>query len=395
MAHRLYLGAGVSVSALDSTADGRMSFLSAIGLMSGTSYDGVDVALINTDGEQIGRIGPTGCRPYTEEERTLLRRAMAQAANLVDRTERSGSLADAEALVTQSHAEAVETFLAANGIAAADIAVIGFHGQTVLHDPDRRLTVQLGSGEALASRLGTQVVYDFRAADVAAGGQGAPFMPVFHRALIRLLGEEGPIGVLNIGGVANLTFVAADELIAFDTGPGNALIDDFLRLRTGSPCDADGCAAAAGRVDETAVDRVLAHPFFEKPPPKSLDRNAFHHWVAQNEMLAGKSVEDGAATLTALTAAAIARATKLLPCRPASFIAAGGGIRNPVLMRMLAGCLTPATIRTADSVGWSGDALEAQGFAYLAVRSLKGLPISFPSTTGVPRPMTAGVLARP
>jgi anhydro-N-acetylmuramic acid kinase len=375
--------------------DRRMSWLSAIGLMSGTSYDGVDVALINTNGEEIGRVGPTGYRPYTEEERQLLRRAMAQAVNLADRTERPGSLADAEALVTQSHAEAVEALLAANGMMSGDIAVVGFHGQTVLHDPGRRLTVQLGQGDALASRLGIPVVHDFRAADVAAGGQGAPFMPVFHRAMVRMLDERRPTGVLNIGGVANLTYVDGDELIACDTGPGNALIDDFLRLRTGSPHDTDGRAAAAGRVDETAVARVLAHPFFAKPPPKSLDRNAFHHWVAEDEKLAGKSVEDGAATLTAVTAAAIARATRLLPRMPASFIAAGGGIRNPVLMRMLAERLAPSTITTADAVGWSGDALEAQGFAYLAVRSLNGLPISFPATTGVPQPMTGGVLARP
>jgi anhydro-N-acetylmuramic acid kinase len=372
-----------------------MASVSAIGLMSGTSYDGVDVALIETDGEAIGGLGPTGLRPYDEEERALLRRAMAQAVNLPDRDERPGCLVEAERLVTRSHAEAVETFLAANGLSPDDIAVIGFHGQTVLHDPDRRLTVQLGWGEALAGRLGIPVVHDFRAADVAAGGQGAPLMPVFHRALTRLIGAEGPTGLLNIGGVANVTYIADEELIAFDTGPGNALIDDFLRLRSGAPYDADGRAAAAGRVDESAVERILAHPFFAKPPPKSLDRNAFHHWVAQDEKLGGKSVEDGAATLTAVTAAAIARAAQLLPRKPATFIAAGGGIRNPALMRMLSERLAPATVRTADTVGWSGDALEAQGFAYLAVRSLKGLPISFPGTTGVPQPMTGGVLAEP
>jgi anhydro-N-acetylmuramic acid kinase len=265
----------------------------------------------------------------------------------------------------------------------------------VLHDPGRRLTVQLGQGDALARRLGIPVVHDFRAADVAAGGQGAPFMPVFHRAMVRMLEERRPTGVLNIGGVANLTYVDGDALIACDTGPGNALIDDFLRLRTGSPHDTDGRAAAAGRVDEMAVARILAHPFFAKPPPKSLDRNAFHHWVAEDEKLAGRSVEDGAATLTAVTAAAIARATTLLPRMPTGFIVAGGGIRNPVLMRMLTERLAPSTILTADAVGWSGDALEAQGFAYLAVRSLNGLPISFPATTGVPQPMTGGVLARP
>jgi anhydro-N-acetylmuramic acid kinase len=372
-----------------------MDRICAIGLMSGTSYDGVDVALINTDGEAIGRLGPTLYRPYAEEERQLIRRAMAQAANLAERSARPGGLADAEALVTRSHAEAVESLLAANGMQAADVGVAGFHGQTVLHDPGRRLTVQLGDGPALARRLGIAVVHDFRAADVAAGGQGAPFMPVFHRALARALETSRPIAVLNIGGVANLTFIDGEELIACDTGPGNALIDDFLRLRTGRSHDAEGRAAAAGRVDEAAVARVLAHPFFDQPAPKSLDRNAFHHWIAENEKLAGKSVEDGAATLTAVTAAAIARAARLLPRMPATFIAAGGGIRNPVLMRMLAERLAPASLTTADAVGWSGEALEAQGFAYLAVRSLHGLPLSFPGTTGVPRPMPGGVLARP
>jgi anhydro-N-acetylmuramic acid kinase len=372
-----------------------MAWMSAIGLMSGTSYDGIDVALINTDGEEIGRLGQTLYRPYSEDERQLIRRAMAQSANLAGRSERPGELARAEALLTQSHAEAVETFLAANGMAAGDIGVVGFHGQTVRHDPQRRLTVQLGDGAALARRLGIPVVHDFRAADVAAGGQGAPFMPVFHRAMVRLVQEPPPVAVINIGGVANLTYIDGDDLIACDTGPGNALIDDLMRLRTGSSHDVDGRTAAAGRADETAVARLLADPFFDRPPPKSLDRNAFHHRIAQDETLAGKSVEDAAATLTALTAAAIARATELLPRPPASFIAAGGGVRNPVLMRMLRERLAPATLKTADSLGWSGDSLEAQGFAYLAVRSLNGLPLSYPGTTGVPRPTTGGVLARP
>jgi anhydro-N-acetylmuramic acid kinase len=372
-----------------------MAWLSAIGLMSGTSYDGVDVALINTNGEEIGRLGPTLYRPYGEDERALLRHAMTAAANLADRAERPGLLADAETLVTHSHAEAVEAFLAANGMAASDIAVVGFHGQTVLHDPGRRLTVQLGDGKALARRLCIPVVYDFRAADVAAGGQGAPFVPVFHRAMVRLLDERGPVAVLNIGGVANLTYVDGEALVACDVGPGNALIDDFMRLRAGSPHDGEGRAAAAGQVDEAAVAHILTHPFFGKPPPKSLDRNAFHHWIAADAKLAGKSLEDGAATLTALTAAAIARSIGLLPRAPENFIVAGGGIRNPVLMRMLAERVAPARVKTADAVGWAADSLEAQGFAYLAVRSLNGLPLSFPTTTGVPEPMTGGVLARP
>jgi anhydro-N-acetylmuramic acid kinase len=269
---------------------------------------------------------------------------------------------------------------------------VGFHGQTVLHRPAAGLTVQLGNGSALAARLGIPVVYDFRGADVAAGGQGAPLVPVFHRALVRKLERRHPVGVVNLGGVANVSFVDGDDLIAFDTGPGNALIDDFVRQRAGCPRDDDGRAAAAGTVDEAAVARVLAHPFFAEPPPKSLDRNALGDWIADVARLADKSTEDGAATLTAITAAAVARASKLLPRPPASWIAAGGGTHNPTLMRMLAQGLAPSEIETAGAVGWSAEALEAQAFGYLAVRSLKGMPITFPKTTGVPQPMHGGVL---
>jgi len=221
-------------------------------------------------------------------------------------------------------------------------------------------------------------------------------VPVFHRAMLRLLKRPNPVGVLNLGGVANVTFInGSAELVACDTGPGNALIDDFVRLRTGQPQDDEGRTAAAGKVDEDAVARVLTHPFFSKPPPKSLDRNAFRHWVAEEGRLAAKSTQDGAATLTAITAASVACATTLLPRPPVAWIVAGGGTRNPTLMRMLAQHLAPAPIETATAVGWSADALEAQAFAYLAVRTLRGLPLTFPATTGVPRPLTGGILARP
>ena len=374
-----------------------MSSICAIGLMSGTSYDGVDVALIKTDGETIDRVGPTGYRPYSEQERAVLRRAIAAGANLslANRAERPRILADAEELVTDMHAEAVEAFLAANGMPPSEVSVIGFHGQTVLHRPDRGMTVQLGNGRALAARLGIPVVYDFRAADVAAGGQGAPVVPVFHRAMVRMLKEPHPIAVLNVGGVANVTFIDRDrDLVAFDTGPGNALIDDFLRSRTGQMQDDEGRIAAAGKVDEAAVERVLTHPFFARRPPKSLDRNDFRHWVNEEARLADKSTEDGAATITAITVAAVVRATTILPGKPASWIVAGGGTRNPTLMKMLVERLKPAKVKTALDVGWSADALEAQAFAYLAVRSLKGLPLTFPATTGVPRPMTGGIIVR-
>jgi len=364
----------------------------AIGLMSGTSLDGVDIALLETDGERIAAFGPTGYRPYTDDERGLLRQALAEGVGLTARDERPGVLAEADAFVTNAHAETVETFLRDTGIARSDVAVVGFHGQTVLHRPAHRLTVQIGDGAALARRLGMTVAFDFRAADVAAGGQGAPLVPVFHQALARTLDRPHPIAVLNVGGVANITWVDGGDPIACDTGPGNALIDDFMRARTGAPLDRDGDQAARGRVDEAFVARVLAHAFFNQPCPKSLDRNAF---AFANIGLPDFSVADGAATLSALTAAAVARVVPLLPQAPQSFIVAGGGARNPTLMRMLAERLKPARVETAHAIGWASDSLEAQAFAYLAVRTLNGLPITFPKTTGAPRPMTGGVVARP
>jgi len=365
----------------------------AIGLMSGTSQDGVDVALIETDGDVITRFGPTAYRTYSKAERALLRDATTAAAGITERNARPDIIAQAEARVNEAHAEAVETFLAANDIKAGDVTVVGFHGQTLLHRPERGLTVQIGDGRALSARLGIPVVYDFRAADVAAGGEGAPLAPMYHRALVHRLDRAPPVAVLNVGGVANITYIDGDDLIACDTGPGNALLDDFLRQRADKLLDTDGRMAQAGAVDEAAIARLLTHPFFAKPPPKSLDRNDFRDFVGNG--LDGCSVEDGAATLTALTAASVARIVPLLPRVPKSFIVSGGGARNPTLMRMLAERLAPARVETADDVGWSIDALEAQAFAYLAVRSLRGEPISLPTTTGAPRPLCGGVLARP
>lgn len=365
----------------------------AIGLMSGTSQDGVDVAAIETDGDTITRFGPTAYRSYAKPERDLLRRATAAAVELTDRGARPDVVAAAEQLVTNAHAEAVETFLAANGIVPGDVAVVGFHGQTLIHRPERRLTLQIGDGQALAARLGIAVVYDFRAADVAAGGQGAPFSPLFHCALVKRLDREGPVAVVNIGGVANLTFIDGDTVIACDTGPGNALIDDLVRTRTGKLLDTDGALAQSGRVDEAAIERLLAHPFFALPPPKSLDRNEFKSFIGA--AFDSCDVADGAATLTALTAAAIARVLPHLPRAPKTWIVSGGGARNATLMRMLAARVAPAKVETGHDAGWSVDSLEAQAFAYLAVRSLRGLPLSLPTTTGCPHPLTGGVLMRP
>jgi anhydro-N-acetylmuramic acid kinase len=368
----------------------------AIGLMSGTSLDGVDVALIETDGEAIQNLGPTGYRPYGRAEREVLAQALDDAVALTRRDERPGVLAEAERLVTDAHAEAVEHFLGQHGIGRRQIDVIGFHGQTVLHRPESRLTVQLGDGAALASRLGMQVVHDLRAADVAAGGQGAPLVPVYHRALVRGTGRNGPVAVLNLGGVANVTLVDGErEPAACDLGPGNALLDDFMKARTGEAIDRDGRVAAAGKVDHGRVERLLAHPFFARPAPKSLDRNDFRHWVAERGGLEDLSTADGAATLTALTAAGVASILPWLASRPLSWIVAGGGARNPTLMKMLAARLAPARVDGAGDLGWSSDHVEAQAFAYLAVRSLRGLPLTFPATTGVATPLSGGVLSRP
>jgi anhydro-N-acetylmuramic acid kinase len=363
--------------------------------MSGTSLDGVDVALIETDGERIADVGPAFCRPYDDDERELLLQALIAAPTLTDRTARPGVLARAEDLVTRAHGDAVEEFLARNGQPAVDL--IGFHGQTVLHRPGERLTVQIGDGAALARRLGRPVVYDFRAADVAAGGQGAPLVPVFHRALAETLAQEKniekPIAVLNIGGVANVTFIDDhNDPVACDTGPGNALIDDFMRVRTGRAFDNAGETAARGKVDEAFVARVLADPFFDQPPPKSLDRNAFAYAALD---LPDYSDADGAATLAALTARAVARVVPHLPRPPKTWIVAGGGARNRTIFVMLERWLSPATIKTADAIGWSADALEAQAFAYLAVRRMKELPITFPTTTGVAQPLVGGLVAAP
>jgi anhydro-N-acetylmuramic acid kinase len=376
------------------TKDERVQALTAIGLMSGASLDGVDVALLETDGEGIGRLGPSGHRAYSEAERALIQRAIADAADLRDRSARPGCLDQAETMITAAHAEAVEAFLTKNGLRASAIAVVGFDGQTVLHAPERLLTVQLGAGRALAARLRIPVVYDLRAADVAAGGQGAPLAAVFHRALVRSLGAPLPIGVINLGGIANLTYVGANDLVAFDTGPGSGLIDDVVRQRTGVTCDRDGKLAASGRVDEGALARLLAHAYFTRRPPKSLDRTAFDAWLKRVGGLAGISVEDAAATLTAFTAKTLGRAAFMLPRPPVSFIVAGGGARNPILMRRIADELAPARIQSADAVGWSAVALEAQALGYLAVRSLRSLPLTFPDTTGVATSTNGGVLVR-
>ncbi|MFS0736238.1 anhydro-N-acetylmuramic acid kinase [Sphingomonas sp. 1P06PA] len=359
----------------------------AVGLMSGTSLDGIDAALIETDGD--GVVKPIAFRsdPYSDQARGQLR-AAAELALMFERPRANPDIQAAEEMLTRRHVMAVRQLLSQSGIAADRIAVVGFHGQTIAHRPDRGWTWQIGDGAALAAGLGITVVNDLRSADVAAGGQGAPLLPVYHRALAADLPR--PVGVLNLGGVANISWIGeGDALVAFDTGPANALVDDWMLAETGQAYDADGALAATGRIDETVLTAMLDHPYFDAPAPKSLDRADFTIAPAR-----GLSVADGATTLTAFTAATVAHSLRLLPSRPERLIVAGGGRHNGTLMAMLAAaCGLP--LDPIEALGWNGDATEAEGFAYMAVRALDGRPISFPGTTGVPKPMTGGMIHRP
>jgi anhydro-N-acetylmuramic acid kinase len=356
--------------------------VTTIGLMSGTSMDGIDAAVVVTDGETIAELGPFVTLAYDAPFRARLR-AVLGADPIGD-----PAAADVARDMTRRHVEAVKRILAESGLAAAAVDVIGFHGHTVLHRPDRRMTRQIGDGAMLARETGIPVVGDFRSRDVEAGGQGAPLAPLFHAALARDL--EKPLAVLNLGGVANVTWISPDGgIVAFDTGPGNALIDDWVHARTGEPMDTLGRLARAGTVDEAALAGLLDDPFFAAPYPKSLDRNDF-----DLQAFPDLSPADGAATLTAFTAAAVERAAALLPAPPSRWLVTGGGRHNPSLMAAIRGRVL-APVEPAEMAGWRGDALEAQAFGFLAARSLRGLPLSLPSTTGVARPMTGGTLNKP
>ena len=362
--------------------------LKAIGLMSGTSLDGIDTAILDTDGASIAVSGPAIAVPYHPWARAMLHEALAAAGQATPGMPVPGPILKAERLITDAHADAVQQLLKQANIHPAGIACIGFHGQTILHRPAERRTWQIGDGQALADATGIPVVNEFRVADVAAGGQGAPLVPLYHQVLTR--GMTPPIAVVNIGGVANVTYAGTGgELVAFDTGPGNAALDDWALKQTGEAVDRDGRLAAAGLVDQGVLEFMLDHPIFKKPPPKSLDRFDFPMAAVE-----GLSPEDGAATLTAFTAAAIARSQDHLPGVPNLWIICGGGRHNPVLMTELRTRLKQKVI-TAEEAGWRGDFLEAEAFAYLAVRSIKHLPLSLPSTTGVPYPMPGGRLHRP
>jgi anhydro-N-acetylmuramic acid kinase len=350
--------------------------IAAIGLMSGTSLDGIDAALIATDGVVVEATGTSLTIAYEGELRERLR-------GILGSRERTALTAGIEKELTLAHAEAVKRLLDLAGLRPGDIGVVGFHGQTILHAPEDGLTWQIGDGALLAAETGIDVVCDFRSADMEAGGEGAPLAPAYHRALAH--GLEGPVAVLNVGGVANVTWIGDDgSLLAFDTGPGNALIDDWVMLKAGVASDLDGQMARAGRVAEALLNLLMANPYFDRHPPKSLDRNAF-----DISLLDYASQNDGAATLTAFTAASVACAAAFFPAPAKRWLVTGGGRLNPALMDELGGRLG-VPVDPVEVAGWDGDALEAQAFGYLAVRSLAGLPLSFPTTTGAALPTAGG-----
>ena len=352
----------------------------ALGMMSGTSLDGVDAALIESDGVTLAATGPWRTRPYPAALRESVRALIAGR----------GERAAVERALTAFHAEVAEALLAEAAVDRSGVALVGFPGHTLRHAPDAGLTDQIGDGAALARSLGIDVVSDFRSGDVRAGGQGAPLVPLFHAALARRSGLGPPLAVLNLGGVANLTWIGGprdEDLLAFDTGPGCALIDDHVRRTTGAPFDSEGRLAGSGRVDANALAALMAHPYFDAAPPKSLDRNAF-----DPAPVSGLAPAEGAATLTAFTAEAVRRAQGHMPAPPARWLVSGGGRHNPALMAALRARLGGAPCDAVESVGWQGDALEAQAFAFLALRSVRGLPLSLPRTTGVPRPTQGGIL---
>ncbi len=358
----------------------------ALGLMSGTSLDGIDAALIRTDGKTVREFGPWITVPYETEMGRALRH-LIDAGQGGDEAEQG--MAQVEAALTEAHAAVVGTVLAEAGLRAAQIRVVGFHGHTLWHDPEHGRTRQIGDGALLAERLGIDVVNDFRSADMAAGGQGAPLAPLYHAALVQSLASslELPVAVLNLGGVANITWIGQQQrLLAFDTGPASALIDDLMLRRCGEAFDRDGERAAAGQVDDGALAILLDNAYFSASPPKSLDRNAFD--AAPIETL---STEDGAATLVAFSAETVARGLALCPEKARRILVGGGGRHNPSLMAALRQ-RCGISVEAVEAVGWRGDALEAEAFAFLAVRALQGAVLSLPETTGVAHPLSGGVV---
>ena len=363
--------------------------LKVIGLMSGTSLDGIDAAIVETDGMDVAVPGAALCIAYDDETRAMLRMALADAKNVAAGAPIPYSIRDAERRLTESHGDAVNALLRKARFTSADIALIGFHGQTILHRPEKRRTWQIGDGALLARLTGIDVVNDFRSNDVEAGGQGAPLVPLYHAALLRKAKDiYAPVVIVNIGGVANVTYVDGETILAFDSGPGNAAIDDLAHRHTGKPIDESGILARGGRVDDTILSQMLDNAYFARVPPKSLDRMDFGTAAVD-----GLSAQDGAATLTAFTAASIAKASAHFPDPTTCWIVCGGGRHNLTLMDQLRARVN-APVLSAEDAGWNGDFIEAEAFAYAAARSVRGLPLSLPSTTGVAEPISGGRLHR-
>jgi anhydro-N-acetylmuramic acid kinase len=369
-----------------------MSMLTAIGLMSGTSLDGIDAALVRSDGADVVETGPSLHLAYEPATRAQLQRAVRAA---IEGRDGASDIGIAAVELTRLHARAVGMLIMKAGLAREEIDLIGFHGQTILHRSPRAMdsigrSWQIGDGANLAEMTRIAVVSDFRAADIAAGGEGAPLAPVYHAARLRAAGCDRPIAVLNVGGVANITFATAGApeagLVSFDCGPGNGLIDQWMELKTGASYDKDGATALAGKTHTDRVRAMAGAPFVARRPPKSLDRYDF-----KIDAVLDLSAADGAATLTALTAACVAASVRHLPEPPARWIVCGGGRLNPAITAALRAQLS-APVVSAEDESWRGDMIEAECFAYLAVRALRGLPITFPRTTGTPAPISGGVI---
>lgn len=379
--------ADASQHAIETSFPAHGKILTVIGLMSGTSLDGVDAAILHTDGRSYLAWPANGfvSRAYSDARRNAIRGVFGgsnAAPGVIDKVAHD---------LTVDHVTAIEALLAQTGLKASDIDLIGFHGQTISHAPERGHTCQIGAPELLARTFGIPVVSDFRSADVAAGGQGAPLIPLYHEALIRMAGVQTPVAVLNLGGVGNITYVgeAENDLLAFDTGPGNALIDDAVLATTAKRFDEDGRLAASGHIDDAMVATWMNHPYFHLPAPKSLDRNAFRTDIAH-----ALSAADRVATITDFTVQSVLTACKLMPTPIHALYVCGGGRHNHTIMQGLQKGLG-VPVLPVETLNWQGDALEAQGFAYLAVRSRQRLPLSLPTTTGVKEPLTGGVLTIP
>lgn len=362
-----------------------------IGLMSGTSLDGVDAALIRTDGRDFVEPVSFLTISYTPNDRGKIRKCygMKDAKDL--------SLTGPAELLTLRHAEAVKALLQYTGYEPQDIDLVGFHGQTIYHAPKDGVTIQIGDGDLLARETGINVIDDFRSNDVKTGGEGAPLAPLYHAARIKSAKIDLPAVILNIGGVANVTWIGADEtqIMAFDTGPGNALMDDWAKEKTGKPYDVDGTLAAAGKPSEALLKTWFDHPYFKRKPPKSMDRDQWDiAGLGQlTQELNDLSAEDGAATLMHFTVESIVRSVAFMSERPKRWYACGGGRHNKALMNYLGQRLAGegyGVLEDVEALGWNGDATEAECFGYLAVRSFRGLNLSVPGTTGVEEPVTGG-----